>query len=64
MPSFTRGKKQLSSKDVEVSKNLAHVRIHVERVIERMKNFFFAVISSSQPNASTGRHHHNRWYLT
>ena len=25
MPSFTRGKKQLSSKDVEMSKNLAHV---------------------------------------
>ena len=47
MPSFTRGKKQLSSKDVEVSKNLAHVRIHVERVIGRMKNFLF--LQSSVP---------------
>ena len=41
MPSFTRGKKQLSSKDVEVSKNLAHVRIHVERIIGKMQNFLF-----------------------
>ena len=60
MPSFTRKKKQLSSKEAEVSKNLAHVRIHVDRVIGRMKNFLF--LQSSVP--PTGRYHHNRWCLT
>ena len=55
MPSFTRGKKQLSSKDVEFSKNLAHVRIHVERVVGRIKNFsIFAVLGSYQPSKSAG----------
>ena len=40
VPSFTRGKKQLSQRDVEHSKNLSHVRIHVERVIGLVKNKF------------------------
>ena len=39
MPSSTRGKKQLSSVDIETSKNLVHVRIPVKRVIGRLKNF-------------------------
>lgn len=38
IPSFTRGKKQLSQKEVEYSQRLAKVRIHVERVIGLMKN--------------------------
>ena len=33
MPSFTNGKDQLSMKEVEESRRLARVRIHVERVI-------------------------------
>lgn len=39
IPAFTRGQKQLSQRDVEKTRKLAHVRIHVERAIERIKNF-------------------------
>lgn len=39
MPSFTRGVKQLSMRNVEQSRRLARVRIHVERMMERLKNF-------------------------
>ena len=35
---FTRGKNQLSQKDMEMSKQLSKVRIHIERVIELMIN--------------------------
>ena len=37
IPAFTRGKQQLSQKDVEYSKQLSTVRIHVERVIGQLK---------------------------
>lgn len=33
LPAFTRGRSQLDAKDVEETRKLAHVRIHVERVI-------------------------------
>ena len=36
--SFTKGKKQLSAKEVEVSRQIALVRIHVKRVIGLIKN--------------------------
>lgn len=39
MPSFTKGKRQLSMRSVEQSRRLAQVRIHVERMMERLKNF-------------------------
>ena len=39
IPAFTRGKKQLSAKDVDRSRQIAHVRIHVERVIGQLKKF-------------------------
>ena len=39
IPSFTKGKKQLSMRQVEMSRRLARVRIHVERIMERIKNF-------------------------
>ena len=38
VPASTKGKKQLSPKDVEKSRALSHVRIHVERVIGMLKN--------------------------
>ena len=38
IPSFTRGKGQLSQREVELSKQLSAVQIHVERVIGLLKN--------------------------
>ena len=38
IPQFTKGKKQLDAKDVEVTRRIANVRIHVERVIGLLKN--------------------------
>jgi hypothetical protein len=39
IPAFTKGKSQLSAKEVETTRKMAHVRIHVERAIERLNNF-------------------------
>ena len=39
IPAFTRGKKQMTAKDIDISRQIAHVRIHVERVIGRLKKF-------------------------
>ena len=35
----TKGESQLSASEVDESRQLAHVRIHVERVIGRLKDF-------------------------
>ncbi len=37
IPAFTKGKKQLSREEVEISRRLARVRIHVERVIGQLR---------------------------
>ena len=37
IPAFTKGKTQLSQEDVEYSRRLARVRIHVERVIGHLR---------------------------
>lgn len=37
LPSFTKGKTQLSNADVETTRRLARVRIHVERVIGQLR---------------------------
>ncbi|XP_057310068.1 uncharacterized protein LOC130648066 [Hydractinia symbiolongicarpus] len=47
IPAFTRGKKQLTARDVDISRQIAHVRIHVERVIGRLKKF--KILSSIIP---------------
>ena len=39
IPAFTKGKKQLPMIEVESSRRLSRARIHVERAIERIKNF-------------------------
>ena len=39
VPAYTKGKTQLSNEDVDKSRKLSHVRIHVERVIGRLKSF-------------------------
>ena len=38
VPAFTKGKDQLSSGDVENTRKIASVRIHIERVIGLIKN--------------------------
>jgi len=40
IPAFTRGKKQLEAKDVEKSREMARVRVHIERVIGALKRRF------------------------
>jgi len=39
IPFFTKGKNQLSSREVDTSRSIANVRIHIERVIGRMRKF-------------------------
>ena len=39
IPKFTKGKSQLPAKDVDDSRKLSNVRIHVERVIGQLKKF-------------------------
>ena len=38
IPAFTKGKTQLSAKEVETSRKIASVRIHIERVIGLVRN--------------------------
>ncbi|XP_076135036.1 uncharacterized protein LOC143117291 [Alosa pseudoharengus] len=38
IPAFTRGRAQLDAKDVEETRAIAHLRIHVERVIGLVRN--------------------------
>ena len=47
MPAFTKGKPQLSAYEVENSRKISNVRIHVERAMERLKNF--RVLSERMP---------------
>ena len=39
IPTFTWGKKQLTARDVDISWQIPHVRIHVEHVIGQLKKF-------------------------
>ncbi len=48
IPAFTKGKPQLSGIEVEQTRRIANVRIHVERVIGNIRQKF-TMLSSSQP---------------
>ena len=48
LPAFTKGKKQLSAIDVENSRRIASVRIHVERVIGNLRNKY-KILQSTLP---------------
>ena len=36
---FTRGKKQMTVKDIDISRQIAHIRIHVHRIFGRLEKF-------------------------
>ena len=48
MPAFTKGKKQLSGIEVEQTRSIANVRIHVERVIGNLRQKY-SFLSTTQP---------------
>ena len=47
IPPFTKGKPQLSQREVEFSRGLSSLRIHVERAIGRIKNY--RILQSTLP---------------
>ena len=49
IPSFTKGKKQLSAKEVENTRKIANIRIHIERVIGNLKRRFGILSQGSLP---------------
>lgn len=55
MPAFTKGKEQLSGEEVTLSRKMSRVRIHVERTIQRLKNF--RIFSTVLPISTIRRSH-------
>ena len=60
IPAFTKGKLQLSQREVETSRTISNVRIHVERAIGQMKcfrilqnTFPISLLKTSQENDFT-----------
>ena len=48
IPAFTKGKKQLDPISVEETRNIANVRIHIERVIGNVRKKY-SILSATQP---------------
>lgn len=44
VPAYTKGKSQLPKKDFEKSRLMSRARIHIERVIGRLKDFETIII--------------------
>ena len=55
IPPFLKGKQQFDSKDLIITRRIASLRIHVERCMERIKNFhiFDRILPSSFHKTST-----------
>ena len=47
IPHFTKGKTQMSGKEVDASRKTSNVRIHVERVIGQLRKF--TILQSNIP---------------
>jgi len=47
IPPFTKGKPQLSQREIETARELSRVRMHVKRAIGRLKNF--RILQSTLP---------------
>ena len=48
IPAFTKGRCQLDARDVEMTRKIAHLPIHVERVIGTIRNKY-AILSDNVP---------------
>ena len=48
IPPFMEGRKQMSAEDIQRGRHIASLRIHVERVIGRIKNY--AILKGTMPN--------------
>lgn len=48
IPAFTRGKRQLSRREVEETRQIARIRIHVERVIGQLRKKY-KILSNTLP---------------
>ena len=49
IPAFTKGKAQLDPIDVEKTRGIASVRIHVERVIGLLRNKYTIILEGTLP---------------
>ena len=59
IPPYTKGKDQLSQREVETSRDLSRVRIHVERAIGRLK--YFKLLQSTLPITLIKRPHETEY---
>ena len=48
IPPFMEGRKEMSAEDIQRGRHIASLRIHVERVIGRIKNY--AILKGTMPN--------------
>lgn len=62
IPAFTKGKNQLHPLEIEETRQIAHVRIHIERVIGMIKNkfkFFNGTIPITMLKMGNNKEHKN-----